>query len=201
MYKRFLLDPDHAAAYVRRQLGNGKSLCRLLESIDLSEGRLEAFIPASLPEASHHHLDEFELGFHFPDGVDRGGPGPLAAIVHEFRHVTNPGHCTIVGEAFSNRPTDVFIQSLGIRMAIFEEEVYFLASPLDSQRSIEKLIRRASSIWRSTTVLAKMPLAESAAGPVTWQEDDLYNVANAVLALAVGAYDDEGYVLWTCTSV
>jgi hypothetical protein len=201
MYRRLLLDPDHAAAYLRRQLSNGNSLCRRLQSIDLSEGTLEAFVPASVPEASPHDLHEFERSFHFPDGVDRNGPGPLAAIVHELRRVTNPENCTIVGEAFSSRPTAVFLQNLPIRVALFGEEVYFLSSPLDDQRSIEIAIRRASSIWRSTTVLVKTPMAKSAAGPVNWQQDDLYKLANAVIALAVGAYDDEGYVLWTCTGV
>jgi hypothetical protein len=197
MYNKVTLDEHQAVAYVRRQLSDGKSLCRYLESVDLAKGVLEAFIPASMPQMSPQHLAEFERGFHFPDGVDRSGPGPLAAVVQQLRQVANPSQCTIVGESFSSRPTDIVLQRLGVRVALFGEEVYFLASPLDERSSLEKLIRRASSIWRSVTVLARIPLSESAAPLMVWQDNDLHSVANAVLAMAFGAYDDEGYVLWT----
>jgi hypothetical protein len=200
MYARVPLDHLKALPYVRRQLREGRSLCQRLETIGLDAGVVEAIVPTATPDTGERHFYDFDSGFHFPDGTNRGGQTPAAAVAGAIVEMAGDRTCTIVGDAFTSKPKDPVLMTLGLRLALFKQEVYLLGAPEDGTPAVERLLRRSSSIWRSVTVLAEVAPVEWRTSRVTWSEDDLLRICGGVRAIAVGAYDDGGYVLWRAAS-
>jgi hypothetical protein len=196
MFTRLPLDRMKAHGYLLEQMSSGHSLCQRLAATVLHAGVLEAIVPATVP-MGERDLYAFRVGWHLPDAADRAGRTPLSATASALRDIAGARDGTVIGEALSSRPMDPVLQTLGVRIATLGEEVYFLASPRDALQSVEKMIRRASSIWHSVTVLAETTPPEWSGTRVVWHEADLTIVEKSVRAVAVGAYDDDGYLLWT----
>src|SRR5450755_2269807 len=143
MYAKVPLEHLKALPYVRRQLRDGHSLCQRLEIMDLDAGVLEAIVPTATPDTGERHFYDFDRGFHFPDGANRGGQTPAAAVAGAIAEMAGDGRCTIVGEAFSSQPKDPVLMTLGLRLALFKQEVYLLGAPEDGTPAVEGLIRRS----------------------------------------------------------
>jgi hypothetical protein len=186
-----IFDVSHnvrAKEYVLRELAAGNSLSkRVCKEVDLSRGRLFVGLPNGVDLAT---LDDFDWG-----GL-RVGPYSykelLARIAITF--ITDPGRAVFIQDMFSTR-TNLLDPDYPYRKysITYKEEVYMLLSSTDIPEDDLMSVMACGSPYPYSVFY-------SAAGP--WVETlkisdkDLNDIVNTVTGIAVGAFDDDSFLLW-----
>lgn len=199
-----------ALVYLRACLARGKTLARfLLARRDLSEGRIVTLLP---PEADLACLHDFENGIlplppseaHVrlpqPDGssatlvpVPNTDPA-LADLVRGFL-AAGAGRVCLFEEALG-RPSDPWLASVTVPFWVHGEELYWVVTDPDPA-AIEDAITRAASFAPPTiAALSQRPDAAPSHGSAM-TEHALAALARRAEQILVGAYDGEGYLVWT----
>ena len=188
--------------YVRKCLKLGKTLSKLLLEIhDLNAGRIVTRLPEGVDDKA---AKEFETGGKLPELYPRMTnlqPVPntdlfLVEQVHRFLEEGDTGLC--VFEDASASRSDPFLQSLNARYSTFEDEVYYLLCQADKDdETILRTVREAHS-WLSIGVMTSTsgetgPCPEGRALTV----GHLRLLAEKTEKITIGAYDGEGYLIWS----
>jgi hypothetical protein len=218
-YKEITLGPG-AVDYIRDRLAEGKTLAKfLLDRTDLDTGKVSTFLPfdADLskvnnfsrggvlptpPPETHHH-------FTAPDGTKTvmvpvpGTSNQLGAIIQEFLKQGDAQICLF--ESAVAKPTDGFLSTSNakdLRVLTFQEDVYCLLKENDDPEKIEKSLRYAKSFLVFGVLVhlsdkdKVLPLdADSPGKELTL--DELKVLAEETEKIVVGAYDGEGYLIWS----
>jgi hypothetical protein len=182
-----------AIEYVRENLLHGLTLSQRLSRVVLGGGQVFAFLPE---EASMEAAARFDIG-----GLT--GAGAVAEIERAVSlvissHLSGRGSPYAIFEDCCPRPADGSLRGPG-RPLFFScgEEVYYFVPPGESDPSKIVATMRSVSSWTFNAVLthgANLPALED------WADlspDLLSRYAEGVVHILVGAYDREGYLLWT----
>jgi hypothetical protein len=216
-YSEVKLGPE-AVTFIKDRLANGKTLAKLLlRRGDLDGGKVSTFLPPGVDEAAARKFDsgglllpptgETHRHYTTPDGtrsvmmpVSNTRP-QLGVIIQEFLK-QGEGHLCLFESAVAS-PTDGFLSSpklQELRVLTSEDDVYFLLTrdDLDPEK-IDRTIRHATS-HLVIGVLAHLSKEDNflpVAQKIT--DDDLKLLAERTQKIIVGAYDGEGYLIWSQT--
>jgi len=189
-------------AYVKECLESGKTLAKLLlQTHDLNAGRAFTQLPASVGDAA---AKDFDSGGKLPELYPRTTnlqPVPdsdflVMPRINWFLSESSANICIL--EDSSATPTDPFLQSLSTRYSAFQDEVYHLiCQPDNNSETITKTLRQASS-WLTIGALTSAPQEMGVcAQPGELELSSLTTLGEKTQEIIVGAYDGEGYVIWT----
>lgn len=192
-----------AALYVAEKLSLGKTLSRLLlNSHEISNGRISTKLPPGIDEREAH---DFESGGKLPLGHNRARPlGDLEpvpntndAFVDEIRAFLDANNSRVcIFEDASAQPNDQFLRAITTRALTYDDEVYHLVCARDSHEQMLKTIHAARS-WLFVGALTQVPDATGLCSKKTLTRDEIENLAQNAIGIVVGAYDGEGFVVWT----
>ncbi len=207
------LGPE-ALEYIRECLAEGKTLARhLLERVDLESGTVTTFLPS---DVSKEAASQFRTGGKLerdpetfvyrtaPDGSRvRWEPVPntdpwLVSIVQAFLRAAE-GRVCILENALA-RPSDPGLSRFQSRLLAFEDEVYhvLLSRELEGTE-IARAIGEARCAYPPligviTFLAAEAGLPDEARDITSAQ---LRVLAERTQKIVVGAYDGEGYLIWS----
>jgi hypothetical protein len=210
-YKDFSLGSD-ALEFLLQVLGNGMSLARLLhERCARQPGSIVTRFPAAVDLAS---LADFEVGGkltaplgserygHAADGtVHKMTPIPdTTADLAQFitGYLRGGGRRVCIFENYLARAGDSWLRSASSRIFFFGTEVYHvLCEGDDNPVTIANAIREAKSIPIFVGALSSPEQDLCVRGKHVLSPEDLHSVAKRVDHTIVGAYDGEGYLIWS----
>src|SRR5690606_34240342 len=119
----------------------------------------------------------------------------LATIISEHLVATSSRVC--VFEDANTRPSDPVFHRIKTPVFTFENEVYhFARGGAADSGEIQQLIRAASS-WLVIGVLAALPSGVVLENRSEVPDATLDALASGAEKIIVGAYDGEGYVIWS----
>jgi hypothetical protein len=198
--------------YIKDRLAEGNSLSQaLLNSRDLASGKVTTYLPAAI---SDREAKQFSTGgkLRIPRRLSvtlaiRGSnwriePKPnldtyIVKMIRSF--LGQRGSCCIFEDAKS-RPTDPWIQSEDGRIKNLDDEVYYVLDEKDAndEEKIARTVRDAQSGWHFVGVMSLPPRnGRLSGGGRNLSADDLRALAERAVVILVGAYDGEGYLVWS----
>lgn len=203
-----------AIEYIYSCLAKGKTFASYLSTLNLKKGRVITFLPI---EVSEEVAKQFELGGKLPvpppkahisftseDGSKwRMAPKPninlcLVEIIQKFL-TKGQEHICIFEDALA-KPSDPYMVSSTVPWLAFNDEVYYFLSWRDTDsRKIEQVIKEASNVY-PPTIGAMISVPDSR--EFTFEErkitiDQLKILAERTEKIIIGAYDGEGYLIWS----
>jgi len=205
--------PAEAEQFVIDRLTDGNTLAQaVLRLLPLAQGRITTFLPLGAVPRS---LKDYGTGGKLPTpdvsewkGTQHGDetllmiPVPstdswLAAKIRS--HLLRDENNVCVIEDALKRPADAVMRRLPTKFAICGDEVYHLLFPEDAHEApILATLRAAkSSVPIFIGVLTRWPKAMLNAKPKVLSVDELQALAVETEELFVGAYDGEGYLVWS----
>ncbi len=196
--------------YVRDRLRAGKSFSKaILANRNLDAGTVSAILPASV---SREASTRFRIGGilareqeqplkHITNQTGQalrsepiGNARPwLVELISTF--LDDEGRACLVENALA-RLGDPWLARSRSRIAYFGDEVFHILLSHDSRRDIEDAVREAHSIWPpSIGGLICIP-SDITDVPSILTLDLINKLALSAVAVFVGAYDGESYLLW-----
>ncbi len=187
-----------AVDYIASCLANGKSLARLLaKTINLGAGRVVTYLPDWVSE---------ERAAAFNSGFFAGGPGKefafaggiirpdLSAIIREFLAHGDAQLC--IFEDQLAEPSYPFVARRNLPTFIHGDEVYLALAGGDQEdvSRVRATIHAARSWLFIGAMVSGVPFSELK-NPLT--DGDLLRLAEHTERLIIGAYDGEGFLIWT----
>lgn len=207
------LGPE-AVSYIRDCLANGKTLARyLLQRPDLESGTVTTFLPSDVGKEA---ATQFKWGGKLrrdpatfvyrtePDGSrTRWEPVPntdpwLVSIIQAFLRAAEDRVC--IFENALARPSDPVLSRSESRVLVFDNEVYHFLSAADwASTIIAQAIREAGCPY--PPLIGAMASAADEAG-FSGEGRQISSAQLKVLAertekIVIGAYDGEGYLIWS----
>jgi hypothetical protein len=192
-------------AYIRECLEAGKTFARLLlQTHDLNMGKAVTKLPASVDDEA---AKDFDSGGKLPELYPR--TTNLQAVpdsdflmmpeINRFLSESSANIC-ILEDSLAN-PTDPFLQSVKTRYSAFQDEVYHLiCQPDNNSDTISKTLRQAHS-WLTIGALTSAPEEMGVCAQLgELKLSSLTTLAQKAQEIIVGAYDGEGYVIWTANN-
>lgn len=203
---------SEALDYIRESLSDGKALSKCLRStLDLRSGRVRTYLPAGTTTTA---INQFSVGGKLRSRTEevsastRKGEIPNAVpipntdsmLISKVRTHLESGHSAFC--LFANalaRPDDPWLSQSKVRTLVCGIDVYHFLTP-DNKNSdfIRLTIKKARSIGPPLlgAFASSSPAASSLeSGAVELAE--LQKVAEQTEKLVVGAYDGEGFLIWS----
>jgi hypothetical protein len=88
------------------------------------------------------------------------------------------------------KPEDPRLKINDITIAIFKDQVYYVAFKKTSTDLIEKIVRKTGRVWHFLAVLTQGNI------PSKLTEKDFDTICENLSYVIAGAYDGEGYIIW-----
>ncbi len=183
--------------YVVERLREGHSLARTLAAY-VGGGRVVTVLPADTPMEAVHAITRGAV----LDVPPAGGAETFervrsldASLAQSLAAYLRRGNQRVV--LFENAlatPTDPYLRRVADRTAWFGEEVYHFVTQDDAERILETL-RTAKAIPAFVGVMTQT--LDGPLKPGSLQADELEALARQATGAFVGAYDGEGFVMWT----
>lgn len=199
--------------YVRECLSSGKELSSsLLEALDLVSGKLSTFLP---PGVASEEVNEFFVGGKLPQPSDekhttvrlwneqlKAVPKPsldgvLISIVEA--HLKSGSGALCIFENALASPRDSWLKCTEIQTVTSESSVYHFLTPERMDRDlIELTVKKAKSIRPPLIgVLVRFPKPSGFQSEGSLGLAEFRKIAGQTEKLIVGAYDGEGYLIWS----
>lgn len=210
-YKEISFGPE-AIKYIHECLTDGKTLAKyLLKELDLEGGKVITFLPEDISDEESKQFTEGKLKEPPPKNHkyftnEKGSrwrmvPKPdmsfwLVNVIQTFLN-TGKKRCCIFEDA-NAQPNDPYLASIKTRFLTFNKEVYHFLSweDLDAERILQT-IRHAES-WLFIGAMTSIPKEKDfflEVGKIT--SDELRALAERTKKIIIGAYDWEGYLIWS----
>lgn len=193
----------------------GHSIARSIEmTVDLEAGTIHTFVPADLPavEVQAHNLEHGILtrpvsAYHriaHDDGSSSFlAPKPnmddaLAEIMREYL-LSDPKALCIFEDPNRTEVHATYLTSQGFRVGLYGSEVYFVIMSEDaSEPDFLRASFREPRAWLFIGVFTRLPEGVSwPRGEVSpLQMTHLDNLVAETQKIVVGAYDNDGFVVW-----
>jgi hypothetical protein len=199
--------------YVRVSLEGGKEFSKyLLEVLDLESGKLSTFLPSGL---TFEQVNQFSYGGKFPQPPDekhttvrlwnaqlKAVPTPsmngvLISVIEA--HLKSGSNALCIFENALASPGDPWLKGTEIQTVTSESSVYHFLTPERLDRDlIELTVKGAKSIRPPLIgVLARFPTPTGFHSEGSLDLAELCMIAGQTEKLIVGAYDGEGYLIWS----
>jgi hypothetical protein len=201
-----------AEQFIRERLAKGCTLAKAaLQALPLAQGQIVTLLPPGvLPQS----VDDFGTGGKLPPlpetewktAQSRGEalrmipvPNTDSWLVAKIKdHLGKAADHVCVFEDQFKQPKDPVVQKLLTRYATFNDEVYHLLFQDDAEdQRILDTIRGAKGGPIFIGVLTTWPLEPRVGGAGVLSRAQLQTLAASAQKLFVGAYDGEGYLIWT----
>ena len=188
-----------AIDYIRTSLADGKTLSRLILNVhNLDEGEVTTYLPKDVNSTT---MLQFRVG-----GKVAVHPGPpkmvsetniwLASEIRSFLNRDN--HRIVVFENALAKPDDPWLRTRNAQAFFYEDDVYHFLTRKDAETDkVEKAIRDATShlfIGAMSSMTPQTPFPEQSRRAT---RDQIKTIAGRTERIVVGAYDYEGYIIWT----
>lgn len=202
-----------AVEYMRRQLGQGKSLAKaLLETVDFEEGKILTSYPT--PASPIEAEQQFKWGHLWghsvqtqPEQVKIAGAYYVAfpvakareQLVEMIRDLLRDTERVCLLENYLAEAHDGWLQRAKSRIVTHGNEVYHVLVSADHDKAkIEAAIREWDHLPTSIGALGGMneEVSVHIAAAKTITTGELAAFAETVWSVFVGAYDGEGYIVW-----
>ncbi len=213
--QRFALGLE-GVRYIRDRLADGKALGgMLLRTLQLDRGTTFTFLPPGVDERERL---KFCQGGKLPQparpvtrirapdgGTWHMTPKPntrskLADVIASF--IDRDEHRACVFEDETASPDYPYLRTIATPIGTYKEDVYhFVVGPSPDLQLIERTIAHATS-WLFICAMTVVPkdMLPLRPGMRQIEFNDLRRLAEGTEQIAVGAYDGEGYVLWSGSS-
>ncbi len=210
MIEKRALGPG-AAVYIREQLEQGSLLGKLiLDRLDLEAGQSWTYVAPGVEEATLHDFRHGCIAPHLPELIHHRDYGSaveqvntpseriITALIHQ--HMRQGEHSYFVVWGGYARSTDPWLAELppNERMFFHDDSVYwYLDHGADSEEEAAEALG-STPFWNRIGALAKVPGRDGFIHPrqnVT--DEELRAIADGTEMLVIGAYDGEGYVVWS----
>lgn len=176
--------------WVKKSLADGHEIsAAVLADLRLDEGTFQAVLPADFDGREVANLER--------GGVMAGAEADrdLAAVLDE---LAGEGSACVVVEDDMGMRMDPAIQNSSLPVAFMGDRVISWAE-LERGRgadAVEAITQGASGYPRNAFVVSKSVAELELVDRQSLSQDFAGKVADALLAVIVGAFDDESYVLW-----
>lgn len=186
-----------AAAYLRsyfdKSVGFGKRLGKLLARHNIEAGVVSAFVPAN---TASDRLVDFENGGLFGSGVGRSAAEPLVRGWLAARlGIPSPTPRLLCAEDALMRRSDPVIERLSDHSLFFcGDDVYWYATG----NNLEDPVLQAGASWRpDITMVTSLPGGlDRIQNRQSIDSHTLAQMAEDAVGIMVGAWDNEGFLLW-----
>lgn len=193
----------NALRYVTDQLRDGHSLAQaLLKNVDFKKGHFFALLHRSADKTKIH---EFKAGGILPKNLlepvifkgkiypGREKSHSVHQLVLYLESVLRPGQSCFFEDVVHSK-SDPVLPDIERQIFYFLEEVYlFIKKNAFSKETAEKVIRYSDAQWYYMNVISEEDLESNR----NLTEETLENIAVKTTHVVVGAYDMEGFVVWT----
>jgi len=182
------LGPD-AITYMRSYLAVGEALGHALLEVPLEHGRVVTYLPESADPGKVAAF--WEGGINYEGGITR--------LVAEFisSYLCEGDNRLAFFEDMTSRPESPWTTEPGARYVVLGREVYLYLTPESATQEEVHRTMVDSYSWRFVAVLSD---TESSLNLLAGQEigiEFLQLLAASVQHIVVGAYDSEGYLIWS----
>lgn len=205
-----------AIDHIRKRLDTGKSFANaLLVTLPLERGSVITYLPSAVSDddaerfssggkfpvdasKTQHYTDSQGRRIHLARVPDDALPWAEARIR---QHLESTGSAVCVIEDLIKEPTDRFWVTnppIHVVPTFVGDEVYYAAFASDSLEFLDQAMRHAGGAWPGvlaalTSIDANDPIAgDRAIEPHQWR-----GLAERTVGLIIGAYDAEGYLVWS----
>jgi hypothetical protein len=185
------IDRD-VVAFIRTSLSRGAAVSRLLLELPLEEGHVFAFLPKHVGKDVARR---FDLGGVFRQEESIEAERRVAEFVASY--LNRSEHAYAIFENPVMRTTDPSTKRSDLCYFTFDDGVYFFLSP--GQTELTKVIATMRGVhsWVLNGILA----VPKGLGMINTRQhldrEALVNLAMNSEYLLVGAYDHEGYLIWS----
>jgi hypothetical protein len=182
-------------AYVRRYLECNREFGKLLgvsllERFDLGRGSAWAFVPEAAETELGPRLTEFEHGWVDP----KADPSWRPTFDEWLRSVQRPTvPMVVVYEDALAKPSDAFLQSTDRKHVSYDESVFFWDNAAAGGPAVERLLGGAT--WNPDVAILA-PTAQPELSQRAFGIEAITELAEHAAAVAVGAWDDQGFIVW-----
>ncbi len=210
MLRQYQLGP-RAIDYIRGRLSEGRTLSKLLLHLNMEAGTAWSYLPAGIDDETAHDLTRGVVAPLDPKAGHRTGTGIMIPVPTPSRPLilemirqfllAHSGACCIFEHALARATDQWLAHETGYAPYLtFDDEVYFFLSGRD--RSVDDsrigvVMDRAQS-YLLTGILT---IAPEGFGPLRFRQivtfDQLRALADSVQAIILGAYDGQGYIIWS----
>jgi hypothetical protein len=187
-----------------RLLWGSKVLSGSVAKIDLEKGKVYALVPAGISE---DHLYSFEQGGLYYSEIKEINNTRIQSVVNNskelfqeliFNHIASAsGNCCVFEEP-DGSPSDPWVSKLNAEYIHYNEEMYYFFNTSNIAREkIEQATNYADGYY-FLCVLSSLDneLSEFKSGDEI-SFDSLKTIADNCQTFFVGAYDGEGYLMWS----
>jgi hypothetical protein len=171
-------------SYLERVLRSGKSLSRLLlERVDFAAGKIHALLSR---QVSGHEIQDFASG-----GIGSIKPARSTLAKIAIRYLQEPGKQIVLEEGLARAGDPAVGNKKGV--LFLGDEIYYVAEKTDSAEQMEQFFMQPRY---SLGLVGIFSVAAPGPFPKTSQTE-LARFVEAAEKIVVGAFDGEGYLLWT----
>ncbi len=186
-----------AAAYLRsyfdKSVGFGKRLGKLLPRHSIEAGTVSAFVPTDIASA---RLVDFEKGGLFSSGVGRSAAEPLVRgwLAGRLGIPSLTPRLLCTEDALMRRSDSVIERLSGHDLFFCGDDVYWYAT----ENSLEDAVLQAGATWRpDITMVTSLPGGlDCIVNRQSIDSHTLAQMAEDAVGIMVGAWDNEGFLLW-----
>jgi hypothetical protein len=203
-----------AVEYIKTRLSNGKTLAHYLLKIqNIDSGSITTFLPS---DVSMEQANKFQYGGVLPPTpkskwryftADDGRKYVMAPTPREMRYLVktikdflriDESRLCIMEDALA-KPNDPCVSRLKSRLLFFRDEVYYIVYHSDIKPSyIRNTIEEAESIPTFIGAFTSLPKEGNVfSDRQKISEDTLRVLAERTEKIFIGAYDGEGYLIWS----
>jgi hypothetical protein len=184
---RRLLEPWAAAIYFLDQLSQGTTLSKLVrERVDLNSGTFFAALPE---EWEPGQVPDFWIGGLWSAYASQEAPPEFV------RNVLRDPQSAVLFQDTMSRISDPYLENIPNKQDIitYGAEVYWYVDDRSFAADQSEKIAWAGSPYPSAAFFFKVawPLARR-----EMTDDDLRHVIETLMAIMVGAWDEESFILW-----
>lgn len=197
---------EDAFAYIRKQLGVGKTLSSLMGKLPIEDGVVYSFVP---DVALEERVFNFDSGGLYPFNKEvLKTPNLVTPIKNESRPLVVADILNFLGRSKSNfclfedpaaLPSDPSIGSLGIKyVCLNDTEVYYFfnGSDIAPKKVTEAFIVSEGYIFLCALSSMNIKTQNRFNASSEIAEAILEEFVNGIAMFIVGAYDHESYLMW-----
>lgn len=179
---------NDSSVYIRARLSEGKSLSLLLNTVKLEDGRFFTYLPDDVPS-------NLVTSFNYGGVTSRDSSEPVIIDLIK-TYLSGSSNTIALFEDAVALPSDPYLKTSSDQYFLFDSEVYhFLTCYNTHPEAILRAIRVATS-HVFTCALATFPISQRIYPGSEVSFDLLQRIVDNTDYLLVGAYDNEGVLVW-----
>jgi hypothetical protein len=182
---------QEAIDYIKDSLSQGRTLSRYLCNLPLEQGVVTTWLP---PASNSLFLTDFRMGGVITGEIRHEADAKLGEFVSKYLSRSSTRYA--IFEHALARAGDPFLLSVATRFFVYGDEVYFFLTSEDSETiNIMDAVKNAKT-YLLTGVLAEVTTLPELRDHQQVTEEILRTIVDKTGYLIVGAYDEEGELIW-----